>query len=1343
MLAFVAAISFGALTFAPTVSAEVKEAPKKVEIYQLAPNALELSHCYVIKTVNDKIIVMDGGLDNAKGTYNGNSYLPEAIRAILGLGEDEHFTVDAWFLSHAHNDHIAELARILNGYEDGDGQVTYQHMTSEPYTGAADTFANAVVDADDNFTIKDFYFDFPEASELKDSNGIKDISDGYLWDLEQGLNKYALANGLIEEGDNYYDQINGAVVNADSIKAGLDIEIDGVRFEILQTWNEWDGNANDMSMVVRVWVDGQSVMFLGDVDNAASNRLLYNYGAGFLKSDVVQLAHHGQNGSEEIDPATGELIAPLYTAIDADVRLWASHQEIWEKTKDDYTVDKTIYEGKNALVGSGTPTAWVRNFFGLGYDAFTESTATDLVACLSTHPADNGTTVASWTEEVLDSMKIELPSAISFETENNFKMLDGASMRLNDAESTGIRFAATMDSYDTESTYGMVIVPRDYIEGNEITGDYVNQLVDIYGEKGIINLTCKVINYGSQYGIQGSIANILYSNMGRQFTGIAYELTKDGEYVYAAFDDLNDISRSVFNVATKSANLDTVNGGEYFTEDQDAWIENYIAKSVAASAGISKADYDAGSRADATIDLTIDGTVELLQPVKFTVTSTFDPDTIEYSYDKEALYVDTENNTITVLKTGTHTLIAYAAYWNCSKTIELTTSDIKDDYLATFDSPLYKNYIRRVDDVNCGGIRVEWLEEYRGETGVLKVAMTNDNSGSKDSQWVLDLFKDYTNGYTVKYYLEDLFTNNGKVNAIRWYKVDENDVRGSMISVLYPTANLPYDKWTTEYVAVSDTANSNRISFHTEAGDGLVMYLSWVRDGDAVTRDAEAAKAAAIEEMRADLASKEGVLATFDHAGYQYFIGEPRTSSYSVEYLESYTDVNGVTRNGVLKVTMKTYTETGPWEGVKLELLNNHSGTYTIEYLADYTSGQIAFYKTSGYNSLFTNYTPASNTWVTKTVTMNEASNAIYFGVVNDAANSTLTFYLSLILDGSVSTDAYYVKESLKADLDTNELASFDLKEYESLVHKLDADDTITATYLESFKGEKGVLKVEIDNSADVANSGLYLDLVKSINATNGYTVRMYAECNNKPQAIYIKTANTYGTPASDALNLWDDKYWNNWQSLYITAVGSELNSFYILTYSGADYQNSTSYTFYFSVIMDGDQRTAIMETNRANVAQTITEENVLAKFDSEDYLALLDLSSTSGRIAPYTAEIVDDPLATENARKVLKLSITLTASSAWDFVTLYLPKAYTNNAVTVEYYVPADNVTGGDLAFIPEDDSFSSYHFATTQGAWTKKVSKWADKSGSNIEIGKVNTNKDGTVLVVYVACVYDGTVA
>ena len=176
---------------------------------------------------------------------------------------------------------------------------------------------------------------------------------------------------------------------------------------------------------------------------------------------------------------------------------------------------------------------------------------------------------------------------------------------------------------------------------------------------------------------------------------------------------------------------------------------------------------------------------------------------------------------------------------------------------------------------------------------------------------------------------------------------------------------------------------------------------------------------------------------------------------------------------------------------------------------------------------------------------------------------------------------------------------------------------------------------------------------------------------------------------------------------------------------------------------MDGDQRASIIEANRANAAQKITEENVLAKFDTEDCLALLDPSTNSGRVAGYTAEVVDDPLATENARKVMKLSITLTASSAWDFVTIYLPKAYTNSAVTVEYYVPADDATSGDLAFIPADDSFSSYHFGTTKGAWTKKVSKWSDKSGSNIEIGKVNTNKDGTVLVVYVACIYNGAVA
>ena len=1331
LLGLVAALSFCMFAFtANTAKAEVKPATGKVEIYQLAPNSIELSHSYVIKTSNNKIIVMDGGLDNASNTYGGESYLPKAIRAILGLGENEHFTVDAWFLSHPHNDHIAELARMLYGYEDGDSAVALPDTISGDMT----------VKADDNYTIKNFYFDFPEDSELKDVNARNNISKAWVNLLKEGMNKYALANNL---GENYYDQVNGAVVNAKTIKDGLNIEIDGVRFEVLQTWSEWDGNANDMSMVVRVWADGQSVMFLGDVDNAASNRLLYNYGADFLKADVVQLAHHGQNGAEEVDPATGNVVSPLYDAIQAKVRLWPTHNEIWQVDKNAYEIEHTTWTSKTAFVGSGTPTAWVREMFGLPADhtQMTASTATDLVACLSIHPENNGYTVASWTDEVLNSMKIEIPTATAFKTENNFVMQDGASMRVNDAETTGIRFVATMDSYDTEATYGMIIVPRDYLDGVETT-DYVKYFAD--NEISIVNLTCNVFKKGGQYAIQGSITNIQYGNMDRQFVGIGYE-EKDGVYTYAAFDSLDDISRSAFNVATKAANADAIN--DTFDDDQDGWIQGYINKALALKSGVAENDYNAETKYQATLSLALESAdIDVLEPTAFTLNSSFDADTIEYVYNTDELFVDAVNKTVTALKFGDFTLTAKAGGESYTATLNVSSSELKDDYLATFDSPLYKNYISRDNDVNTGGIGVEWLEEYAGETGVMKITMTNDNSGSKNSAWVLDLFKDYTGGYTVKYRLEDLFVGNGDLFAIRWHKANAAGTISTELTVTYPAANIKYNEWVTKYVADSNADNCNKIAFSTETGDGVIMYISWIRDGDAITRDAEAAKAAAIEEMRADLADKDGVLATFDHKGYEYFVSKVQTSSFTTEYIPSYTDGNGITRTGVLKVTMNLLSGGGQWECLKLELLKQHSGSYTLEYLIDssYVSpGQVAFYKSSGNTQLDIFPSPTRNVWLTQTVPMNEATNAIYFGVVNESTNTTITLYLSLLLDGSASPEAYYAQAALKADLDTNELASFDIKEYETLVHALDTDDTITATYLPEFKGEKGVLKVEIDNSKDVANSGLYLDLVNSINATNGYTVRMYMECNTAPTAMYIKGSNSYGTAGGDELNaknIQKAEYWNNWQSHYITTVGSELNSFYILTYTANS--ASTSYTFYFSVIMDGDQRDAIMTANRTAAAQDITEENVLATFDSEAYLALLDISSTSGRVAPYTAEIVDDPLATESARKVLKLTITLSASSAWDFVTIHLPKAYTNS-VTVEYYIPETDSTSGQLAFIPADDSFSSYHFTETKGAWTKKQAKWSDKSGTNIEIGKVNTNKDGTILTIYISCIWNGTVA
>ena len=59
------------------------EVPKKVELYQLAPESSSLMMSYVVVTPERKIIVIDGGI---YGTgFNAKPYLPAAIRAILGL----------------------------------------------------------------------------------------------------------------------------------------------------------------------------------------------------------------------------------------------------------------------------------------------------------------------------------------------------------------------------------------------------------------------------------------------------------------------------------------------------------------------------------------------------------------------------------------------------------------------------------------------------------------------------------------------------------------------------------------------------------------------------------------------------------------------------------------------------------------------------------------------------------------------------------------------------------------------------------------------------------------------------------------------------------------------------------------------------------------------------------------------------------------------------------------------------------------------------------------------------------------------------------------------------------
>ena len=333
-----------------------------VELYQLAPNPKSLMQSFVIKTKNNKLIVIDGGIDGYAS--ESDPYLPSALRSILCLEEGEYFEIEAWFLSHPHSDHYYELSKCLDDYSEKS-----------------------------NYKINNFYFDFPDLADYYASRGgipsYKYTPSPKLEALKLNFNNYAIVNGIDIESESmlWYDDLNGAVINKAEIGFGLDIEIDDVRFEILQTWDYEDRRGsedlNETSLVMRAWVEGQSILFLNDLGGFNSNRssgarLINTYGEK-LKSDIVQMAHHGQKGSQKA----------LYDLVNADVHLWCTPNFVW----DDLTTYTQLVETRK----------WVNG----GVD-FSVADPYNIVACLYEAYPEDHTSVADWAA-VKDGMKITLP----------------------------------------------------------------------------------------------------------------------------------------------------------------------------------------------------------------------------------------------------------------------------------------------------------------------------------------------------------------------------------------------------------------------------------------------------------------------------------------------------------------------------------------------------------------------------------------------------------------------------------------------------------------------------------------------------------------------------------------------------------------------------------------------------------------------------------------------------------------------------------------------------------------------------------------------------------------------
>ena len=237
-----------------TVNAYVEEVGEMfggATVYQI-PSSLGLgSMGYFITTANGKNIMIDGGN-------------PQDAPDVLNVLHRNGCVIDAWFLSHPHDDHICSLTEILKNNPE--------------------------------IKVKSLYYNFPDVS----------------WIAEKEIAAVSYVNEFL-------DTVESLDINVVTIHGGDEYTFDGVTFKVINDLQLFDYNSiNEANMVIKMVTSGKDILFLGDTGWLLSPYLLEHH-RDELKAEVVQMAHHGQNG------ATFE----LYQAVAPEICLWPTPEWVW------------------------------------------------------------------------------------------------------------------------------------------------------------------------------------------------------------------------------------------------------------------------------------------------------------------------------------------------------------------------------------------------------------------------------------------------------------------------------------------------------------------------------------------------------------------------------------------------------------------------------------------------------------------------------------------------------------------------------------------------------------------------------------------------------------------------------------------------------------------------------------------------------------------------------------------------------------------------------------------------------------------------------------------------------
>lgn len=225
------------------------------ELWMLGSKTGAQNLSIVIKSPHGKLIIVDGGWE---------ADAEKLSSLILQQGGK----VDAWLITHPHEDHVGALCAILN-----------------------DTARKIKIDK--------IY------CSLATSDWYRQVSPTGAGIADQLLSAFTKLPV-------------GTVTN--NIGRGTEINIDDVNIRVLNNRGVYTYNGvNNSSLVYKIRVSGQSILILGDLAYDGGKDLIKTCTASELKSDIVQMAHHGQQG---VDQDAYALIAPTTCLWPTPAWLW-------------------------------------------------------------------------------------------------------------------------------------------------------------------------------------------------------------------------------------------------------------------------------------------------------------------------------------------------------------------------------------------------------------------------------------------------------------------------------------------------------------------------------------------------------------------------------------------------------------------------------------------------------------------------------------------------------------------------------------------------------------------------------------------------------------------------------------------------------------------------------------------------------------------------------------------------------------------------------------------------------------------------------------------------------------